>query len=203
MDEKTLKAKRAEETRREINAKRPAHAEKIENANNETLKNYAKFYGYIGTMSGGAIVLSVSFLTYIKNIDRISLLYCFDNINVLQLSWIAFIVTIILTLIYSKKHLDALYWETVREYAELNEDDKKNVIELIEAKKLRVIEGTTEEEKKTAQHNKEHWEKQKGLAEGKRKSAESWNQNSVKYIHISFIAGVILLVLFGITTLGI
>lgn len=197
-----LDAQRAQEERSELNEKRRNHNEKIESQNRSALKDYGRFYTSLGTLSGAAIVLSLSLLDYFDDLERHALFLSVDNINLLQLSWLFFAITIGLTLTYVKRGIDTFYWVVVEDHAEYNEKDDKNKLRLIKHGLLTVIDGSAEREKEVSEQNMQHWKKQKEVAIKKRKSAQNWIGNSAQFIHISFALGILFLVLFAVSTLG-
>ncbi len=198
--DKELQIQDVAEERRELDKKRPLHKEKIETANRSTLNEYAKFYAYIGTVSGGAIALSVSYIDKIDDLNRVVILCFLTNIHTLWLAWIFFAITIALVLLFSKRHLDAMYWDTMSDYADFEARDKKNKLALHELGMLVMRDGTLEEDKKSTTNNLQFFEKQKELASQKRKSAEKINQALPSYINVTFRLGIIFLVVFAIST---
>ncbi len=101
LDEILLENNLKEQTVKSQQAQENLHTE-----NKENIDKLNKFYIYLATLSGGAIVLSVSFLNNIGNIEYVKIRFIGSNFTLLYLIWSLLFLSIFCSLIRIYKHIE-------------------------------------------------------------------------------------------------
>jgi hypothetical protein len=87
--------------------------EKLEQEAGEHIKSYERFYNTLAVVSGGTIALSVTYLGYLKNLDRPVLL---DQL--LVGSWICLFVALVSGIFTPFFHTHYVHYARIREFAQ-------------------------------------------------------------------------------------
>lgn len=114
---------------REQNAKVQKAQENIVNANKDNIDRLNNFYIYLTTLSSGAIVLSVSFLSSIGKIEYVNIRILGSNFTLLYLTWFLLFLSIFFGLVRTYKHIEYSHlfrlYDVLKNEKELREMEKK------------------------------------------------------------------------------
>ena len=90
----------------------------------ENMPYFIAYYNQLIVLSSGAIVLSITYLGYLQNAKNSYKIFC--NEWMLVLSWILFILSIILSIIRNRYHIEYRHLESLQLLQ--NDEDSRNLL---------------------------------------------------------------------------
>ncbi len=90
----------------------------------DSMKNFIGFYNNLAYLSGGAVVLSITYLGYLKSVDLQEKII--SNEWILITSWIYFLLTLLSSIIRNEFHMEYIHLDPIRY---LGKPDPKNLLE--------------------------------------------------------------------------
>ncbi|MFA6475656.1 MAG: hypothetical protein WCV88_05700 [Patescibacteria group bacterium] len=187
-----------------INAETKKLAGEFNVANQEVVAYTASFYKYIGSLSAGAIVASISFLgsltSEIGTVELYLFNYEYNNFYFLYTAWFLLLICMFTALYKGQVTMESKHYLYNGKWAKLKGEDNKNVSELY---RLQLVANPNQEHAKELPSLIKDYE---SVSRTNHKRYEFASLASMLCGHIadvSFILGIATLVIFGITSLSV
>lgn len=173
--------------------------EKFDQAQFEAIREKARFFDRLGLLSGGAIVLSVTFLGYVSSRPSVKILWPF----VLYISWGSLLVALLASMYRNWHHEDYLYYTRFAGWAEHLAKLKQAEIKVVQATGAVVVdpEGQRIAASKVIEEltsKCKGWATLEGTASTKARLSEKVSKVLDYAAHIGLFVGIVLLVAFAV-----
>ena len=179
---------------------------KIEQRQLDVIKSFDNFYTYITTISGGALVASVTFLGYFAphiSFHKIHIGIVFSNSAFLYTGWFCLLIALASSIYRNYFHIVYSHWDIMRELAKTLKTNEEYKLRLIDNNQAVVLESAGKNSDRAFfMSNISKYDKD--LQDNQKKSELSMKTTIFleKLSAITFILGIFLLIVFAVSYLG-